>query len=56
MTCRIHRNPTNCITAVPISIMRTMFVEPLGRMMLMATVVMQFFGFLWIRQVMKIEV
>jgi tight adherence protein B len=36
--------------------MRTMFVEPLGRMMLMATVVMQFFGFLWIRQVMKIEV
>jgi tight adherence protein B len=36
--------------------MRTMFVEPMGRMMLMATIVMQFFGFLWIRQVMKIEV
>jgi tight adherence protein B len=36
--------------------MRSMFVEPLGRMLLMGTVVMQLIGFVWIRQVMKIEV
>ena len=36
--------------------MRTMFVEPMGRMMLMGTIVMQLVGFVWIRKVMQIEV
>jgi tight adherence protein B len=36
--------------------MRTMFVEPMGQTMLGVTVVMQTIGFLWIRQIMKIEV
>ena len=36
--------------------MNMLFRERLGQMMLMAAIVMQFFGFMWIRQVVKIEV
>jgi tight adherence protein B len=36
--------------------MMPLFIEPTGRMLIMATIVMQFVGFLWIRQVIKIEV
>jgi tight adherence protein B len=36
--------------------MRPLFEEPIGRMMIFATIAMQFFGFLWIRKVIKIEV
>ena len=36
--------------------MHMLFRERLGQMMLMAAIVMQFFGFMWIRQVVKIEV
>jgi tight adherence protein B len=36
--------------------MHTLFREPLGRMLLMGALVMQTIGFLWIKQVIKIEV
>ena len=36
--------------------MMPLFVEPTGRMLIMATIVMQFVGFIWIRKVIKIEV
>jgi tight adherence protein B len=36
--------------------MNTLFREPLGRMLLMGALVMQTIGFLWIKQVIKIEV
>ena len=36
--------------------MRPLFEEPMGRMLIMATIVMQFIGFIWIRRVIKIEV
>ena len=36
--------------------MNTLFREPLGRMLLMGALVMQTMGFLWIKQVIKIEV
>ena len=36
--------------------MNMLFRERLGQMMLMGAIVMQFFGFMWIRQVVKIEV
>ena len=36
--------------------MNMLFRERMGQMMLMAAIVMQFFGFMWIRQVVKIEV
>jgi tight adherence protein B len=36
--------------------MRTLFREPMGQMMLMGAIVMQTIGFIWIRQVIKIEV
>ena len=36
--------------------MQLLFTERMGHMMLLATVVMQTIGFLWIRQVVKIEV
>ena len=36
--------------------MRPLFEEHIGRMLIFGTIVMQFVGFLWIRQVIKIEV
>jgi tight adherence protein B len=36
--------------------MNVLFREPLGRMMLLGAIVMQTIGFLWIKQVIKIEV
>jgi tight adherence protein B len=36
--------------------MNLLFRERMGQMMLMATIVMQTFGFLWIKQIVKIEV
>jgi tight adherence protein B len=36
--------------------MKPLFEERVGHLMLAATIVMQFVGFLWIRQVIKIEV
>jgi tight adherence protein B len=36
--------------------MQLLFQEQIGRTMLMGVIVMQFIGFLWIRQVVKIEV
>jgi len=36
--------------------MGLLFKEPMGRMMILATLVMQTIGFFWIRQVVKIEV
>src|SRR6185295_6094481 len=36
--------------------MHVLFTEPIGRMMLMVAMVMQAIGFVWIRQVIKIEV
>lgn len=36
--------------------MMPLFVEPVGRMLIMATIIMQFIGFIWIRHVIKIEV
>ncbi|MGH9256249.1 MAG: type II secretion system F family protein [Vicinamibacterales bacterium] len=36
--------------------MRPLFEEPMGHTMIVATIVMQFVGFLWIRRVIKIEV
>ena len=36
--------------------MNMLFRERMGQIMLMAAMVMQFFGFMWIRQVVKIEV
>jgi tight adherence protein B len=36
--------------------MRPLFEEPMGRTMIVATIVMQLVGFLWIRRVIKIEV
>jgi tight adherence protein B len=36
--------------------MGLLFREPMGRMMLMAAIVMQVIGYLWIKQVIKIEV
>jgi Flp pilus assembly protein TadB len=36
--------------------MQTLFRERMGQMMLMGAIVMQTIGFVWIRQVIKIEV
>ena len=36
--------------------MRPLFEEPMGRTMIVATIVMQMVGFVWIRRVVKIEV
>ena len=36
--------------------MMLLFTHPIGRMMLMAAVVMQTIGYFWIKQVVKIEV
>jgi tight adherence protein B len=36
--------------------MRPLFDEPMGRMMILATIIMQLVGFVWIRRVVKIEV
>ena len=36
--------------------MRTLFTAPLGQMMVMGAIVMQSIGFVWIKQVIKIEV
>jgi Flp pilus assembly protein TadB len=36
--------------------MQTLFRERMGQMMLMGAIVMQTIGFIWIRQVIKIEV
>jgi tight adherence protein B len=36
--------------------MNTLFHEPIGRMLLLGAIVMQTIGFLWIKQVIKIEV
>jgi tight adherence protein B len=36
--------------------MRPLFTEPIGRMLIMATIIMQLVGFVWIRRVIKIEV
>ena len=36
--------------------MRPLFTEPMGRMLIMATIIMQLVGFVWIRKVIKIEV
>jgi tight adherence protein B len=36
--------------------MQTLFQEHMGQMMLLAAMVMQTVGFLWIKQVVKIEV
>jgi Flp pilus assembly protein TadB len=36
--------------------MNLLFRERMGQMMLMATIVMQTFGFLWIKKIVKIEV
>jgi Flp pilus assembly protein TadB len=36
--------------------MQVMYREHLGQMMLMGAIVMQAIGFIWIRQVIKIEV
>jgi tight adherence protein B len=36
--------------------MNLLFREPIGRMMLLATIVMQTIGYMWIKQVVKIEV
>jgi Flp pilus assembly protein TadB len=33
-----------------------LFREKMGQMMLMVAIVMQFIGFIWIKQVVKIEV
>jgi tight adherence protein B len=36
--------------------MRPLFEEPIGRSLILATIVMQLVGFVWIRKVIKIEV
>jgi tight adherence protein B len=36
--------------------MNTLFREPLGQMLLMVALTLQFIGYMWIRQVVKIEV
>jgi Flp pilus assembly protein TadB len=36
--------------------MKLLFEDPMGQMMIMASVVMQTVGFFWIKQVIKIEV
>ncbi len=36
--------------------MELLFTDPMGQMMLMATIVLQTIGFFWIRRVIKIEV
>jgi tight adherence protein B len=36
--------------------MNLLFRERIGQMMLMATIVMQTIGYLWIKQIVKIEV
>ena len=36
--------------------MKTLFEERMGQMMIVAAIVMQTIGFVWIRQVIKIEV
>jgi Flp pilus assembly protein TadB len=36
--------------------MEVLFHERMGQMLLMAAAVMQFIGYMWIRQVVKIEV
>jgi tight adherence protein B len=36
--------------------MRPLFEEPMGRTMILATIIMQLIGFVWIRKVIKIEV
>ena len=44
------------LTAINREHMRPLFEEPIGRSLIVATIVMQLFGFVWIRKVIKIEV
>ena len=36
--------------------MRPLFEEPMGRTLILVTIIMQLIGFVWIRKVIKIEV